>query len=164
MTRSCSGKSSVGDSPVVPTGTRPSMPPLIWNSTCSRRRASSSRPSRNGVTRAVMAPLNMTWLHDGAVQGVLHLAHRVPESDEYRPADDRVADVQLADPAQRGDVVYVDVVQRVARVELHPGGADALAGGGHPVDFPPPFPVLVELVRVRAGVNLAHLEARLGRR
>ena len=36
MTSMCSSWSSVGDSPVVPTGTRPSMPPLIWYSTSFR--------------------------------------------------------------------------------------------------------------------------------
>src|SRR4051794_11747228 len=35
------------------------MPPPIWKSICSRRRASSTTPFRKGVTIAVMAPLNM---------------------------------------------------------------------------------------------------------
>src|SRR4051794_3903346 len=128
ITRSCSGKSSVGDSPVVPTGTRPSMPPLTWYSTCSRSRASSTLPSRKGVTIAVIAPLKLSMalaspviarpagprtaadlarlrlgLRPAQVAGqragihqVLHLPHRRPQPDEHGPADDGVADVQLA--------------------------------------------------------------------
>ena len=36
ITRSCSSWLSVGDSPVVPTGTRQPVPAAIWNSICSR--------------------------------------------------------------------------------------------------------------------------------
>jgi hypothetical protein len=46
MTFSCSLKSTVGDSPVVPTGTKPSTPPAIWNSIKSRN--AHSPPGRRG--------------------------------------------------------------------------------------------------------------------
>ena len=60
MTRLCSSQVSVGDSPVVPQGTRPVMPFWTWNSTLARKAASSHlAPSPlpvKGVTRAVKAP------------------------------------------------------------------------------------------------------------
>src|SRR5690349_17851666 len=117
MMRACSLKSTVGDSPVVPTGTSPSIPPLIWCSTCSRRRFSSSRPSRNGVTIAVIAPLYMNAPLRGFAHDSLHLLHRVPQSDEHRPADDRVSDIQLHHSGDRSDGADVAVVQPVARMQ-----------------------------------------------
>src|SRR5688572_23566223 len=107
MTRSCSGKSSVGDSPVVPTGTSPSMPLLIWCSTCSRKRDSSSLPSRNGVIRAVMAPLSIAVT---SVHQLFHLADRLTHAHEHRPADDRVADVEFAHVGDLRDRQHVAVV------------------------------------------------------
>ena len=59
-TRRCSARVSVGLSPVVPQGTRKSMPASIWRRTRSRSVASSSdRSRRNGVTSAVPHPVNM---------------------------------------------------------------------------------------------------------
>ena len=53
---------SVGDSPVVPTGTRPLLPSAICHSTNSRRAFSSTWPLlSNGVTSAVNDPLNMIF-------------------------------------------------------------------------------------------------------
>ena len=51
--RRCSAWLSVGDSPVVPTGTTPVIPCSIWNATFAASRSSSTLPSRNGVTIAV---------------------------------------------------------------------------------------------------------------
>jgi hypothetical protein len=59
MTRMCSSWVRVGDSPVVPTGTRPSMPAAICSPTSRRKASSSSAPPRNGVTSAVITPVNM---------------------------------------------------------------------------------------------------------
>jgi len=58
-TRSCSGWLKVGDSPVVPHGTRASVPSVTWNSTRSFSFASSTSPSLNGVTSATMQPVNI---------------------------------------------------------------------------------------------------------
>ena len=58
-TRLCSSWLSVGLSPVVPTGTRPCVPSAICHSTKARKASSSTAPSRNGVTSAVIDPLNM---------------------------------------------------------------------------------------------------------
>jgi hypothetical protein len=55
-TRFCSACESVGDSPVVPQGTRPSVPFAMWNSTSSRSLPSSTLPSWNGVTIATSEP------------------------------------------------------------------------------------------------------------
>ncbi len=60
-TSRCSRWESVGDSPVVPTGTSPFVPSAICHSTNARKAFSSKRPSEvNGVTSAVKEPLNMT--------------------------------------------------------------------------------------------------------
>src|SRR5215471_18237301 len=59
-TRRCSARVSVGLSPVVPQGTRKSMPLRIWR--CTRRRiaaSSSERSRRKGVTSAVPHPRNI---------------------------------------------------------------------------------------------------------
>ena len=56
MTRSCSSKESVADSPVVPQGTIPSVPLSIWKFTSLLSAFLSSFPFRNGVTVATMAP------------------------------------------------------------------------------------------------------------
>src|SRR3990172_6740797 len=61
MTRSCSSKESVADSPVVPHGTIPSVPFRIWNSTSFLSAVASSLPFRNGVTVATMAPWNIRF-------------------------------------------------------------------------------------------------------
>jgi hypothetical protein len=54
------GMVSVGDSPVVPTGTRPWLPALIIRSTWRANASSSTDPSSaNGVMRAGIEPLNM---------------------------------------------------------------------------------------------------------
>ena len=58
-TSACSSWLSVADSPVVPHGTSPSIPPAICASTSSSRPFLSIAPPRIGVTRAVMAPTNM---------------------------------------------------------------------------------------------------------
>ena len=50
MTRASSSAESVGDSPVVPTGTRPLMPASIWRST--RRTSVASSSGTVGVTWA----------------------------------------------------------------------------------------------------------------
>ena len=60
MSRSRSSADRVGDSPVVPHGTRPSIPARTCQWTRRRKAASSSAPSVvNGVTRAVYAPRRM---------------------------------------------------------------------------------------------------------
>src|SRR5262249_7872916 len=55
-TRPCSSCDSVGLSPVVPTGTKPSVPSAICQSTRPRKAFSSSIPLAKGVTRAVNEP------------------------------------------------------------------------------------------------------------
>src|SRR5262249_6976044 len=52
----CSSCESVGLSPVVPTGTRPSVPSAICQSTRPRKTFSSSAPLPKGVTNAVNEP------------------------------------------------------------------------------------------------------------
>ena len=59
MTRSCSSCVSVGDSPVVPTGLSMGVPSATCQSTSERSAASSTAPSRNGVTRATVQPANI---------------------------------------------------------------------------------------------------------
>ena len=59
MTRSCSSCESVGDSPVVPTGLIVGVPAPMCHSTRASRAASSTAPSRNGVTRATVQPANI---------------------------------------------------------------------------------------------------------
>jgi hypothetical protein len=57
ISRSRSDSLSVGDSPVVPHGTRPSIPARICHRTSRRKAASSTAPfGVNGVTSAVKAP------------------------------------------------------------------------------------------------------------
>ncbi len=57
----CSSCDSVGDSPVVPTGTSPVVPSAICHSTNARKAFSSKRPLfSNGVTSAVSEPLSMS--------------------------------------------------------------------------------------------------------
>ncbi len=59
-TRRCSAWLSVGLSPVVPTGTIPSVPWPICQSTKAANASSSTDPSsRMGVIRATSEPLNM---------------------------------------------------------------------------------------------------------
>src|SRR5215213_3454466 len=62
ITRRSSSSVMAGVSPVVPQGTRPWMPPWIWNSTMPSSASTSTSPFRNGVTRAVNAPLNISLL------------------------------------------------------------------------------------------------------
>ncbi len=62
MIRMCSSTVTVGDSPVVPTGTSPSMPAAICSSTSLRSASSSTASPRNGVTSAVMTPVNIAFL------------------------------------------------------------------------------------------------------
>ena len=59
MTRLCSSIESVGDSPVVPHGTRPSVPSLICQATNFSNPFSSTEPFLNGVINATSDPLNM---------------------------------------------------------------------------------------------------------
>src|SRR4029079_8616361 len=59
MTRLCSSIESVGDSPVVPHGTRPSVPSLICQATNFSNPFSSTDPFLNGVINATSDPLNM---------------------------------------------------------------------------------------------------------
>src|SRR5688572_23210664 len=64
-TRLCSAWESVGDSPVVPTGTRPFVPSSICQETKLRKAFSSNAPSsRNGVTSAVIEPFSMGKLQN----------------------------------------------------------------------------------------------------
>src|SRR3954454_8754227 len=62
MTIRSSSSLNAGLSPVVPQGTRPLAPCLIWNSTRPSRASTSTSPFLNGVTRAVNAPLNISLL------------------------------------------------------------------------------------------------------
>src|ERR671911_2220049 len=62
MTRRSSSSVMAGVSPVVPQGTRPWMPPWIWNSTMPSKASTSTSPLLKGVTRAVNAPLNISLL------------------------------------------------------------------------------------------------------
>src|SRR5437867_9473107 len=56
----CSSTSTVGDSPVVPTTTMPSLPCSIWKSMSDLKRSKSSRPSSCiGVTIATIDPESM---------------------------------------------------------------------------------------------------------
>ena len=54
----CSSCVTVGDSPVVPTGTRPSIPARIWYSTSFLRSAKETWPLVKGVTSAVIVPVS----------------------------------------------------------------------------------------------------------
>ena len=62
MTRLCSSMESVGDSPVVPQGTRPSVPSLICQATNFSNAFSSTAPFLNGVISATSDPVNMGFL------------------------------------------------------------------------------------------------------
>src|SRR5713226_9339865 len=80
MTRSCSSWSSVGDSPVVPTGDRQSVPCCTCQSTSRFSSPKSITPSRKGVTRATVTPANCSpfvFIH-----GLLTLHHVAPGCKE----------------------------------------------------------------------------------
>ena len=62
MTRLCSSMDNVGDSPVVPQGTRPSVPSLICQATNFSNPFSSTAPFLNGVISATSDPVNMVFL------------------------------------------------------------------------------------------------------
>src|SRR6187399_1632007 len=62
ITRLCSSMLSVGDSPVVPQGTRPSVPSLICQATNFSNPFSSTEPFLNGVISATSDPVNMGFL------------------------------------------------------------------------------------------------------
>ena len=55
-TRSCSAWERVGNSPVVPTGTRPWVPCSMCHSTSAPSAASSIPPLRKGVIKATIEP------------------------------------------------------------------------------------------------------------
>src|SRR5436190_18201814 len=59
ITRLCSSIETVGDSPVVPQGTRPSVPSLICQPTNFSNPFSSTDPFLNGVINATSDPANM---------------------------------------------------------------------------------------------------------
>src|SRR6478609_6441826 len=59
ITRLCSSIDRVGDSPVVPQGTRPSVPSLICQPTNFSNPFSSTDPFLNGVISATSDPANM---------------------------------------------------------------------------------------------------------
>src|SRR5262245_26701424 len=69
MTRLCSSVESVGDSPVVPQGTRPSVPSLICQATNFSNPFSSTDPFLNGVIRATSDPVNMAPSSDSSSVG-----------------------------------------------------------------------------------------------
>ena len=69
MQCSCSAWLRVGVSPVVPTATSPWLPSATCQFTSPTSAASSTLPSRNGVTRAGIEPLNMDAPPDGACLG-----------------------------------------------------------------------------------------------
>src|SRR5262249_4496403 len=60
MTRLRSSLESVGDSPVVPHGTRPSVPSLICQATNFSNPFSSTDPLLNGVIKATSDPANIS--------------------------------------------------------------------------------------------------------
>src|SRR3954471_23727034 len=62
ITRLCWIMESVGDSPVVPQGTRPSVPSLICQATNFSKPFSSTAPFLNGVMSATSDPVNMGFL------------------------------------------------------------------------------------------------------
>src|SRR5439155_11194565 len=100
MTRSCSSWSKVGDSPVVPTGARQSVPCSTCQSTSFRRAGKSTWPSRNGVTSATVRPANSSPLvamavrYGGAPRLLVPTDSRtlmlfyVPTRAQYTMADD----------------------------------------------------------------------------
>src|SRR4029077_17725937 len=64
ITRLCSAIDRVGDSPVVPQGTSPSVPSLICQATNFSKPFSSPAPFLNGVMSATSDPLNMASSDD----------------------------------------------------------------------------------------------------
>src|SRR6185295_19416710 len=83
ITRLCSSMESVGDSPVVPQGTRPSVPSLICQATNFSKPFSSTAPFLNGVMSATSDPLNMAFL-------------RIPLKNQHRPRPKTSQGEQLA--------------------------------------------------------------------
>ena len=105
MTRRCSSLVRVGDSPVVPTGTSPSTPPAICSSTRRRSASSSSASPRNGVTSAVMTPVNMAALfyHTATRGGWRALRDSVGKPDQRDEAAFTESAGGGADAAEVGD-------------------------------------------------------------
>src|SRR6185312_4661446 len=68
ITRLCSAMDKVGDSPVVPHGTRPSVPSLICQATNFSKPFSSTAPFLNGVINATSDPVNMASSDDFSVK------------------------------------------------------------------------------------------------
>src|SRR3990172_2661403 len=86
ITLLCSSYERVADSPVVPQGTRPEVPFDIWNSMSLLNAASSTRPSLNGVTRAVIEPVNIippNRLLKKSICYVVFVARRCDVHEEY---------------------------------------------------------------------------------
>src|SRR3989337_1869947 len=86
ITLLCSSYERVADSPVVPHGTRPDVPFDIWNSMSLLNAASSTRPSLNGVTRAVIEPVNIippNRLLKKSICCVVFIARRCDVHEEY---------------------------------------------------------------------------------
>ncbi len=81
ITRLCSSMESVGDSPVVPHGTSPSVPSLICQATNFSKPFSSTDPFLNGVISATSDPVNMAFPSDSSWigQSRLHLLSRQGE-------------------------------------------------------------------------------------
>src|SRR5580698_4564522 len=67
ITRLCSTIERVGDSPVVPQGTRPSVPSLICQLTNFSNPFSSTDPFLNGVISATSDPANMSSSRNPAI-------------------------------------------------------------------------------------------------
>src|SRR5213083_2447940 len=92
ITSMCSSWLNVGDSPVVPTGTRPSIPAAICCSTSQDSFFSSTFPLRKGVTSAVYAPVNIGGLvseFDDAVE------HKIGRAFERHVADFVAVDFEI---------------------------------------------------------------------
>src|SRR5262249_7423799 len=89
MTRSCSSWSSVGDSPVVPTGARQSVPCSICHSTSRPRPSKSIAPLLKGVMRATVTPANCSprvrilHLGFGMPGALLRTVGRLPGDGHY---------------------------------------------------------------------------------
>ena len=78
MSRQCSSKSTVGDSPVVPTITMPAVPFAMWKSMSLRSAGrSSAPPSCIGVAIATRLPVSMS--------STAKLPHFTPWRDNARP-------------------------------------------------------------------------------
>jgi hypothetical protein len=82
----CSLWLSVGDSPVVPHGTRPWVPWAICHSTRSWNAFSSILPCRNGVMRATIEPVNMTLASEGLTQAEHNAGPAALQGNPGRPA------------------------------------------------------------------------------